>query len=332
MSLTGLFFSAPDLPGRPEITGAYGSIPNKLAGDYTVILEPDKNEPEWWAGAPSVVRGADGVFWLACRMRTGEGQRGLRGYEIRILRSDDGMHFTAVHHIRREDVPIPGFERPAILRDPATGKFKLYACGPWKDGPWSIVKFDDADSPDRFVPTSAHPVIVPPAPAYERDVPPVGFKDPVIVFAEGAYHCYVIGYIRQNERIFHFTSLDGEQWQPVGDRYQPIMDLAGWHDFFVRPASIVPLGVGYLFVYEGSSTRWYDPVYNVATGLGFTFDLHRIQDLTPDSPLAVSSTPSDHFATFRYSHWLPVNDELWVYAEVARPNQTHEIRLYRLKK
>ncbi|MDX9971641.1 MAG: hypothetical protein RBU21_01485 [FCB group bacterium] len=334
MTLTGLFLSAtdPSMPGRPEPSTLYGAIPNKLSGDYTVILEPDKNEPEWWAGAPSVVRGEDGTFWLACRMRTGEGQRGLRGYEIRILRSDDGIHFTPALRIPREDVPIPGFERPAILRDPATGKFKLYACGPWKDGPWSIVKFDDADSPGEFIPSTAYPVIVPPAPAYERDVPPVGFKDPVILFAEGAYHCYVIGYIRQNERIFHFRSPDGEKWEPVGDRYQPIMDLTGWHDFFVRPASIIPLGVGYLFVYEGSSTHWYDPVYNVATGLAFTFDLHNITDLTPDAPLAISSTPSEHFATFRYTHWLPVNDELWVYAEAARPNQSHEIRLYRIRK
>ena len=33
---------------------------------------------------------------------------------------------------------------------------------------------------------------------------------------------------------------------------------------------------------EGSKTGWHDPVYNVATGLGFTFDLHRITDLTPE--------------------------------------------------
>lgn len=108
------------------------------------------------------------------------------------------------------------------------------------------------------------------------------------------------------------------------------MNLDGWHDFFVRPACVVPLGIGYLFVYEGSSTTWYDPVYNVATGLGFTFDLHRVIDLTPDSPLAASPTPGDLFGTFRYSHWLRVEEEMWIYAEVAYPNQTNEIRLFRV--
>jgi hypothetical protein len=110
------------------------------------------------------------------------------------------------------------------------------------------------------------------------------------------------------------------------------MDLTDWHDFYVRPASIVPIGAGYLFVYEGSNTDWYDPVYNMGTGLGFTFDLHHITDLTAEGPLVVSTTPSARFHTWRYSHWMWVGDELWVYAEVARPNDSNEIRLFRLSR
>ena len=297
---------------------------------YTVILEPDRNEPEWWAGAPSVARDRDGTFWLACRMRTADAPRGLRGYEIRILRSDDGIHFARVHCIRREDVPIPGFERPALLTDPRTGRFKLYACGPWKGGPWSIIKFDDANDPTRFQPASAQPVISPRTQSYDRDVVVDGYKDPFILFAEEQYHCYVIGTMRRTERIYHFRSTDGEQWEPVGSLYQSVMDLTGWHDFYVRPACVVPVEIGYLFFYEGSNCDWFDPVYNIATGVGFTFDLHRVTDLTPDAPLVVSTTPSTHFHTWRYSHWIRVGNELWAYAEVARPNESNEIRLFRL--
>ncbi len=314
----------------PAVEGPYGRIAAALAGPYSVVLKPDKDEAEWWAGAPSVARGSDGVFWMACRMRTPEAPRGLRGYEIRILRSEDGEHFEAVHHIKREDVPIPGFERPALLVDPKSGQFKLYACGPWQNGPWCIVKFDDAASPAEFRPNTARPVIVPRAKTYDRDVPPTEYKDPVILYAEGAYHCYVIGYIRQNERIFHFRSEDGERWTAVGNPYESRMPLAGWHDFFVRPASVVPIDAGYLFVYEGSKTTWNDPVYNIATGLAFTFDLHHMIDLTPDAPLAVSSTPSAGFSTFRYSHWLRTREALWVYAEVACPNESNEVRLYKI--
>jgi len=319
-------------PGEAEIAASlFGNIPKKFR-EYQVILGPDKDEPEWWAGAPSVVRDPTGVFWLACRMRNADSPRGLRGYELRILRSRDGVHFEKAHSLPREDVPIPGFERPALLRDPATGLFKLYACGPWRDGVWSILKFDDANDPTLFRPASARAVISPAPRSYDRDIAVGGYKDPVVLHAEGRYHCYVIGVMRQTERVYHFCSDDGERWEPKGSPYQSILDLTGWHDFYVRPASVVPMGIGYLFLYEGSNCDWYDPVYNIATGVGFTFDLHRILDLTPESPLVVSTTPGEHFHTWRYSHWLWVGDELWAYAEVAKPNETNEIRLYRLSR
>ncbi len=327
------FISAQERPaGRKETipaTGLYGTASQKF-DTYSVILKPDKDEAEWWAGAPSVVRDRKGIFWMACRMRTAESPRGLRGYEIRILKSADGIHFEKVLSIRREDVPIPGFERPALLVDPETGLFKLYACGPWKEGPWSVIRFDDAVTPADFKAKTARPVIEPGKVTREREITVTDYKDPVILFALGKYHAFVTGYIRRLERIFHFTSCDGENWEPEGDRNTAVMPLAGWHDFFVRPASVLPLGIGYLFLYEGSCAGWYDPVYNIVTGAGFTFDLNRIMDLTPDAPLAVSSTPG-RFHTFRYSQWMWVDQELWVYAEVACPNDAFEIRLFRLQ-
>ena len=331
VGVTSLFFcpARAGTTGVPQLEGMLKDMATAFR-QYDVVLGPDKDEAEWWAGAPSVVRDPNGTFWLACRMRTAEAPRGLRGYEIRILRSGDGIHFEKVHSIRREAVPIPGFERPALLLDPRTGKFRLYACGPWQGGPWSIIKFADVDDPMQFDPTTAKVVIAPPAKSYDRDIAPVEYKDPFILYAQGAYHCYVIGVMRRTERIYHFRSTDGERWESVGSPYQSIMDLNGWHDFYVRPGSIVPVGIGYLFFYEGSNCGWYDPVYNIATGVGFTFDLHHITDLTPEAPLVVSTTPSKHFHTWRYSRWLWVDDELWVYAEVAKPNEAHEIRLFRL--
>lgn len=321
---------SPEPGGFPSVAPDLAAIASQFT-EYVVILEPPVNEPEWWAGAPSVCRDADGVFWMACRMRTAESPRGLRGYELQILRSNDGVRFERVKTIHRDDVPIPGFERPALLLDPETGLFKLYACGPWKDGPWGIVKFDDVRNPADFDPSTARLVLGPVDKAYDRDIRPHEYKDPFIIHAGGQYHCYVTGYLRQNERLYHFVSDDGESWEPVGDYRHAIMELTGWHDFFVRPSSVLPLGVGYLFIYEGSSTTWHDPVYNVCTGLAFTFDLDTIIDLTPGAPLAISATPSDRFATFRYSDWLWVDGEIWVYAECARPNESHEIRLFRLK-
>ena len=314
---------------QPQVADIYAAA-NRGFQQYEVILQPDRIEPEWWAGAPSVARDDSGAFWLACRMRTADSPRGLRGYEIRILKSDDGIHFKKVKSIRREDVPIPGFERPALLFDQQTKKFKLYACGPLHVGPWCIFKFTDVENPARFDPSSVYPVIQAPPKKYPRDVSVIEYKDPVIMCADGLYHAYVTGYIRRNERLFHFISPDGDSWQPVGDVNQPMMDLSGWHNFFIRPASLLPLGVGWLFIYEGSSTTWYDPVYNLGTGFGFTFDLHHIVDLTTESPIALSSTPGQ-FHTLRYSHWMWVDGDIWVYAEAAREDGANEIRLFRIK-
>lgn len=315
---------------REQVQTQFPVLAGKFAS-YDVILKPAKDAPQWWAGAPSVLRDEDGVFWLAARMRTADAPRGLRGYELQILRSMDGIHFEHALTIPREDVPIAGFERPVIVQDPETKLYKLYACGPWENDEWTIIKFDDAESPDKFVASTAKPVIAPRPKADERDIRPDGYKDPTILFANGAWHCYVIGTMRRTERIYHFTSEDGEAWSPVGNYYESVLDLEGWHDFYVRPGSVVPLPIGYLFFYEGSGVSWADPVYNMGTGVGFTFDLHTIQDLTEVMPFAISSTPSPRFHTFRYSHWLYVDEELWCYAEVTLPNESHEIRLFRLK-
>jgi hypothetical protein len=313
----------------PQIADELDFFAGKF-NDYTVVLEPDEDEPEWWAGAPSVIRDNEGVFWMACRMRSPEYPRGLRGYEIRILKSKDGIQFEKVLGINKRDIPIIGFERPALVINPKTRKFMLYVCGPWKKEPWCIAKFDDVDNPVRIDLSTVKPVIRAPSRKYERDVSVKEYKDPFVFYTRGKFHCYVIGYIRGNERIFHFESTNGEIWKSVGDVNQPVMDLQGWHNFFIRPASVLPLGIGYLFIYEGSSTLWYDPVYNIGTGFGFTFDLDKIVDLTTASPLALSTTPGD-FHTFRYSHWMWVDGEIWVYAEVSRKNNSHEIRLFRIK-
>jgi hypothetical protein len=313
---------------QPDILPIFGNIP-ELFKEYQVVVKPDSNKAEWWAGAPSVIRDEHGMFWMACRMRSPLAPRGQRGYEIRILSSPDGIHFKKILSLNKDQVPISGFERPALLIDPKTNQFKLYACGPWQKGPWSIFKFADAAAPSQFLAGSAYPVITPMAPSAERDITVLEYKDPVIIIVQNVYHCYVIGYIRNLERIFHFISRDGEQWQPVGHPNDSVLPMSGWHDFFIRPASVLPLGIGYLFVYEGSNVKWHDPVYNDLTGIGFTFDLHNIIDLTPTSPLIKSTTPSA-FHTWRYSTWLWVGYEIWIYAEVVCPNDAHEIRVYRI--
>jgi len=291
------------------------------AAEYQVVLEPDENTPEWWAGAPSALLAADGAFYLACRMREGRSPRGRRGYEVRILKSQDGIHFQAIHHIRREDAGLLGFERPALVQVPGTGKFRLYGCTPLERG-WAIIRWDDADDPAAIRPDTARPVLVVDYPD-DQFVHVTGYKDPFVMHDGERWHMFVIGCDRV-ERAWHFTSADGDAWAPANPGL--IMDTGGWHDYFTRPACLVPLAVGWLFVYEGSHVLWRDPVYNIATGLAYSPDLAHVVDLTPEQPLLQSTTPGDYH-TWRYSHWLPVGDRLYVYFEAARPNSTNEVRL-----
>jgi hypothetical protein len=237
----------PDMP-IPKVKPIFGDIPQKFE-TYAVVLQPDKNEPGWQAGAPSVVRDKNGIFWMAAHMRTAESPRGNRGFEIRILRSEDGIHFTRVHSIRWEHVPIGNFERPSLIIDPRTGRFKLYNFGSLNGSPSSIVKFDDVDDPTKFVPSTARAVITPTQQTDPLIRSVTGYKDQVIIYARGAFHCYVIGRLGGLERMFHFISDDGEKWESVGHPADPLMDFEGWHNFVIRPASVLPLGFGYLFVY-----------------------------------------------------------------------------------
>jgi hypothetical protein len=292
----------------------------KNLGHYETVLEPDRNEADWWAGAPSVTRDDSGVCYLAARMRHAESPKGRRGYETRILRSEDGKQFETIHRITREDAGVPGFERPALIRDPGTGRFKLYTCAGLENG-WTILKFDDAGDPADFDAATIRPVLAA-EPGSNEFIRVQGYKDPVLHHDGAQWHMFVIGCDRV-ERIHHFTSRDGEAWRAAAF---PVLENTGWHNCYTRPASVLPMAAGCLFVYEGSTLGWHDPNYNIATGLAYTPDLETFYDLTPDAPLLKSTTPGEYH-TWRYSHWMHDGDSIRVYFEAARPNNTNEIRL-----
>ncbi len=291
--------------------------------EYHVVLEPEHDECDWWAGAPSVAMGRDGTVWLACRMREANSARGERGYAISILRSQDAYHFDHVHTIHRDDLETVSVERPALLVDPFTGHFKLYICraGKPQPGGWRVDKLDDVDDPTHFDPATARAVVT--APAYSALGR--GVKDPFVINIGGLYYMYVIayGFIRGSRELpYLFTSIDGEEWRYGGG---PVLAPGGWHDFFTRPALIMPLGGVYAFYYEGSSSEWFDPPYNIQGGVAVTHDMRTAVDLTPDRPLFASPTPG-RYHTARYTDYLCLADRVIFYYEAARPNDSFELR------
>ncbi|MHA1698888.1 MAG: hypothetical protein ACTSWN_08630 [Promethearchaeota archaeon] len=301
--------------------------------EYTVILKPDRDEEDWWAGAPSVVFTSDRKIYLAARMRDAISPRGRRGYEIRILKSDDGFHFKEIKRIHKNEAGVHGFERATIVNDPDTGAFKLYGCAEMENG-WCIWKLDDVKDPKDFNPASLKKVLNPELPHREVEASAVHhsaykieYKDPFIIRLEDQWHMFVIGFDRV-ERPFHFQSQDGICWTKVSEK--PILENTGWHNFFTRPACLLPLEIGYLLVYEGSNINWYDPGYNIATGLAYSLDLMNFIDLTPNEPILKSTTPGQYH-TWRYSHWIRIKNEIHVFFEAAKPNNSNEIRYSRFK-
>ena len=86
--------------------------------DATVVVPAPGVGPGNWAGAPSALL-EDGTFWITYRVRRPL-DRG-RGVAVVVARSEDGVRFEPVAHVRREQFGAESFERPALGRLPEGG-------------------------------------------------------------------------------------------------------------------------------------------------------------------------------------------------------------------
>jgi hypothetical protein len=290
------------------------------------------------AGAPSAMYdSAAGEFWLTYRA-AGDGPRIC---ELHIARSKDGKAFTDV---KSWDITC---ERSCLMKDPRTGKFKLYLCttqnfglggrkleppapvgrgGGGGDGWWVIMKLDDVDHPKDFNLETARIVLQPSTAGIDWFY----VKDPYVVAVGNRFYMYYIGRGKY-EQCCLATSLDGEKWER--HTANPVLGQGGWHDFYARPACIVPAGNQYLFFYEGSNREWVAPVYSIATGLAITSDLEHITDMTPDAPVLKSPTPGPtpwgggiNF-TLRYMDAVLLENRILFYYEAASAEGCNELRM-----
>ncbi len=298
--------------------GVYPIVPDYSS--YHTVLEPEHDEADWWAGAPSVVRDKEGIIWLACRMREARSPRGERGYAVWLLRSEDGYNFEQVGAIHRDELGTVSVERPALVIDPWTGKFRLYICraGKPEPGGWYVAVLDDVEQPDDFDGHTARPVL--------RGEGGQGMKDPFVLIVGGLYYMFYIGYgLSEGQRELPYVSVS-----PNGQSFtvdpRPLLQHGGWHTYFTRPACVMPMAGCFVLYYEGSGTDWFDPVYNIQGGMAVSFDLREYYDATPSAPLFRSPTPGK-YETLRYTDYLCLQDRVLFYYEAARPNDSSELRV-----
>lgn len=290
------------------------------------IFLPDRFAGDFWAGAPSVCADEDGAVWMVFRKGRWEG--GTRRSDLYLARSEDGIAFEIVREWTAPSFGCIRTERAALLRDPQTGRFKLYVTRDLLDKPpslpeyhWDIARLDDADSPERFDLSSIRQVLGP-----GEEGPDAGHvKDPYVFTLGHRYLMFYIGADRElREGFLCATSTDGERWERSAAG--PLLGHDGWHSFAVRPSCVLDTPQGFLVFYEGSHPDWDSPVFNIQTGLATTADFRTVTDLTPEQPL-LSAPAAGPFRTFRYMEILRRGDRLLYYYEAARDDGSNELRV-----
>lgn len=308
-------------------TESLGNFPSKVfsypfpldLSKYQVIAGSQSEGKGYWTGGCSSLKDKNGMIYLAYRVRNPK----ERGYKLCIASSQDGTNFTMVKSMSKQDFgPLDSLERPCLLQDPQTGKYKLYLSLDRK-GEWFIYKLEDTDSPSLFDPTTARKVLSPSSENGDsRKV-----KDPYIINFAGLWYMFYSGSGKgPEEDTFLAISQDGERWKKVGEK---ILSRGNWHNYHTRASCLIPVQSGFLLFYEGSNFSWYKPQFNLNIGLAFTFNMRDFLDLTLEKP-CFSSPTSGKFSTVRYLDYAQMKNKIFFYYEVANKDGSFELRVSKI--
>jgi hypothetical protein len=297
--------AVPTSPPRPPAADRFWT-------DAEVVLAPDDPGPGAWAGGPSAQL-VDGTWWLAYRLRrpVGEG----RGFANVVARSDDGVHFTPVVELGKDDFGAESLERPALVHTP-DGAWRLYvSCATPGTRHWRVDLLE-ADSVEGLA-TAAPRTVLP-----GSDTAAV--KDPVLRHDGDQWHLWASVHPLDDpdatDRMTteHATSPDGVDWTWRGTA------LAGreghWDARGVRFAAVVLDGSRTWALYDGRATEAEN--WEERTGLAVA-DEGRFSAVG-DEPLLQSPHPP---FGLRYCDVVPLPDggARWFY-EATRGDGAHELR------
>lgn len=287
-----------DLIALPHLDGADVVVPAPGSG------------PGNWAGAASAIL-VDGTFWLTWRER-----RPLtdgRGVAVHVARSIDGVRFSEVASVRREDFGAESFERPVLVPVPGVG-WRLYlSCATPGSKHWWVDSLT-APAVEGIAAGERHVVLAGDA--------HTAVKDPVIRATAVGWEmwlcCHPLTEAGEEDRMTtrRLTSVDGLAWDDHG------AVLAGrpghWDARGARVTTVVgeaPLTV----LYDGrpdAASNWYE-----TTGLA-VWDGSR---LVPDDSVPPLRSPHGQGA-LRYASAVRLPDgRTRYYFEAARPDGAHDL-------
>ncbi|MEV0387101.1 hypothetical protein [Nonomuraea sp. NPDC050643] len=315
----------------------HGSAPlpafDPLAG--TVVLAPEKDEEGYWVGSPGVLHDGE-RFWLTYRRRRPRGSEAERGWWGAVAVSEDGVGFTDVWSVHKDDLGTSSMER-FCLTPADEGGFRLYLSyvDP-ADNRWRIDALA-AGHPSEFDLASARPVLTAASTGTE------GVKDPYVLrsgpvtylfasYAEalpglgpGAHataDIYNVGATTHPTGLA--TSLDGGAtftWQG-----RVLAVGRGWDRYQARLNSVVPVpGAGYVGFYDGSASH--EENYEERCGVAVSADLFTWRRLSAARPWVTSPHRG---GSVRYLDALLLAGRWWLYYELTRADGAHELRVITL--
>jgi hypothetical protein len=286
--------------------------PDRFWSDAEVVLAPEEPRRGAWVGGPSAQL-VDGTWWLAYRLRrpVGEG----RGFANVVARSDDGVHFTAVVQLGKDEYGAESLERPALVHRP-DGRWRLYvSCATPGTKHWRVDLLE-ADTVEGLATATPRTVL----PGSDTQA----VKDPVIRHDGTQWHLWAsvhpLDDPHATDRMTteHATSPDGVDWTWRGTA------LAGtpgsWDERGVRFATVVLDGARTWALYDGRATAAEN--WEERTGLAVADDGRFVA--APDGPLLQSPHPP---GGLRYADVVALSDGTarWFY-EATRADGAHELR------
>ena len=287
--------------------------------DAVTILEPGGAGPGHWVGSPGVtwdpVR--ESVLLTYRRRRPRGGEPPDRGWECCVAESRDGVRFTDLWSVRKEDLGAASMERFCVRRR-ADGGYLLYTCylHP-EDCRWRIDVLE-ADAPDAFDLSSARTVLTP------AETSTAAVKDPYVVQAGPAWLMYVSTFLSDlgPAPTSLAVSADGISYHWLGEVF-PVG--TGWDGYQARLSGIVRWGDAFVGLYDGSASASEDTEERL--GVAVSFDLRSWLRVSTDEPWLVSPHAT---GSLRYADGVEVDGELWLYYEAARADGSHDLRLSRI--
>jgi hypothetical protein len=312
----------------------YTPLPAFDAMAGAVLRAPEKNEPGYWTGCPGVLREESGLTWLTYRQRRPRGAEAERGWRCAVAVAKDGVHFRDVWSVHKDELGSSSMERFCLMPT-ADGRYRLYLSyvDP-EDGRWRIDSIE-AREPADFSIASRKPVLTAASTGTE------GVKDPYLIqagpvtylFASFAANrdgigaqAHATGDIYNVGVTTHPTGLavctDGMNFDWRGEALQV---GAGWNRYQARLNSVVPVTGGFIGFYDGSASHAEN--YEERCGIAVSADLRTWTRLSDDRPWIQTAQGS---GSVRYVDALIADGQWWIYYEMTRADEAHELRLMRL--